>query len=857
MSQAESWARIRALFDEVAELGAVEAEVRVKALAGGDVELESEVRRLLAADREAGETPPPKFVLRDSAESAWSAASDDRGGSAQSDPLLGRRFGNWTLERPLGRGGMGRVYLARRADRAFEKTAALKLLRGALDNASFRDRFARERRIVATLDHPGIARLLDGGESADGLPFLVLEAVDGSDLVAWADERRLDVAGRLRLFRKVLEAVAYAHRRLIVHRDLKPSNILVTADGSPKLLDFGIARILDQEEGADSPGATRTGEAMLTPEYASPEQRRGDPVATGSDIYSLGIVLYELLVGSTPLRGRTSSSPAGTAREGDRPPERPSTAARKRSSGLTTVRPDEIRGDLDAIVLKAIRPEADERYRSVEELAAEIDRFLEGRPVEARRGSNLYRLAKFARRHRVALVAAGLAVTVFAVTLTHSALRLRAERDRAERRFAETRELARSLLFDLHDSIRDLDGATAARRLLVERGLHYLERLRDESTGDPTLRREVVEGYLRLAEIFSDRRAAAGLELTVEAGDLLESARALIEPHAGELGEAADRRLLVQVLGATVRRRFTGEIESEVRLAAAQRAVEVAATLVRDSPESADDQHLHAEALRDLADQLGFAGRIAEAAGPIDRASVAARRAAELRPADRELELAQAELELAAAKVRFRVGLHREARASLQTAREILARRAAAEPGSVELRDRFALALAEIGSDAWQNGRPEEGMAALEQSCELLAATVAADPANRQGVRRLTSARTELALAMVASGRIDEALARHGDALAALSRARERPGAPAFLIYDEAFLAAQMGKAAALASRAAGGAREQESLLARAREWYERALTLHAEGVRGGTASHQEPQAWEQVQAAAAELGVD
>ena len=845
MSEAERWARIRALFDEVAELGAVEADERVRTLAGGDAELESEVLRLLVADREAGETPAPKFVLRDG------------NSNAASDPLLGRRFGNWTLERPLGRGGMGRVYLARRADRAFEKTAALKLLRGALDSASFRERFARERRIVATLDHPGIARLLDGGESDDGLPFLVLEAVEGSDLVAWADERRLDVAGRLRLFRKVLDAVAYAHRKLIVHRDLKPSNILVTADGSPKLLDFGIARILDPQEGAKSPGATRTGEAMLTPEYASPEQRRGDPVSTGSDIYSLGIVLYELLVGSTPRRGRTSSSSAGPAGGEDRPPERPSTAARKRQPGSTTVRPDAIHGDLDAIVLKAIRPEPDERYRSVEELATEIDRYLEGRPVEARRGSDFYRLAKFARRHRVALVATGLVVSVFAVTLTHSALRLRAERDRAERRFAETRELARSLLFDLHDSIRDLDGATTARRLLVERGLHYLERLRDESAGDPALRREVVEGYLRLAEIFSDRRAAAGLELTIEAEDLLESARMLIEPSAGELDEPADRRLLVQVLGATVRRRFTGEIESEERLAAAQRAVEVAAALVRDAPESADDQHLHAEALRDLADQLGFAGRIAEAAEPIDLGSAAARRAAELRPGDRELELARAELELAAAKVRFRVGRGPEARASLATARGILERRSAAEPGSVELRDRLALALAEIGSDAWQNGRPEEGMAALERSCELLAATVAADPANRQGVRRLTSARTELALAMVAAGQIDEALARYGEALAALSRARERPGAPAFLIYDEAFLAAQLGKAAALAARAAGDGGERPSLLARAREWYARALSLHAEGVREGIASHQESQAWEQVQTAAAELGVD
>ena len=256
------------------------------------------------------------------------------------DRWIGKRIGPWTIERLLGQGGMGKVYFARRTDGIFEQEVAIKLLRSGVDTHRFRERFERERRIVAALEHPGIARLLDGGETEDGVPYLVLEHVEGRDLLDHARSRELDVDGRVQLFLAALEAVAYAHRRLVVHRDLKPSNILVTADGAPKLLDFGIAKLLEPETGSAEKGAvaaaTVTHERLLTPEYASPEQLRGEPVTTGVDVYALGVVLYELLAGERPHHKR-SSSPAALSRAiEEEEPDRPSQAlarSRRRRPG--------------------------------------------------------------------------------------------------------------------------------------------------------------------------------------------------------------------------------------------------------------------------------------------------------------------------------------------------------------------------------------------------------------------------------------------------------------------------------------------------------------------------------------------
>ncbi|MEZ5314238.1 MAG: serine/threonine-protein kinase, partial [Thermoanaerobaculia bacterium] len=440
---------------------------------------------LLAADRGPDELP----VLR-----------IDVGESSEQDPLLGRRIGPWSVTAKIGEGGMGRVYRAARADDRFERLVAIKILRGAVDSPRFRERFRTERRILAGLDHPGIARLLDGGELEEGTPYLVLEFVEGTDLIRHATERRLDLRGRLQLFRQILEGVGFAHRHLVVHRDLKPSNILVTPQGETKLLDFGVARLTaaSSEEGGPSFAATQ--DRMFTPAYASPEQLQGELVSTSSDIYSLGVVLFELLVGATPFEDRRDSPLAlSTAIERNEPP-RPSRAVRRvrqENPADVLLTPGALQGDLDAIVLKALRREPERRYSSVAELDRDLENHLVGRPVSARRGTFAYVTSRFVRRNRWRLGIATAALAMLALAGVQSATRLRTERDLAERRFSETRELARSLLFEIHDAVRDVDGSTEARKLILERALTYLEKLRSESQGDPTLTREVAEGYLR------------------------------------------------------------------------------------------------------------------------------------------------------------------------------------------------------------------------------------------------------------------------------------------------------------------------------------------------------------------------
>ena len=347
----------------------------------------------------------------------------------EADPLVGRRVGPWRVTARLGRGGMGAVYRAARADATFEQEVALKVVRPGLE-ADFRARFVRERAVLAGLDHAGIARLIDGGVAADGTPYLTTELVAGEPITAWADRRGLGVEARLRLFLQACDAVAYAHRSLVVHRDLKPAHVLVADEpggGRVKLLDFGVAKLLE----ADAVDLTRTGPGPMTPAYAAPEQLLGRPVTTATDVYALGVVLYELLSGRRPydLGGLTAAQVERAVCE--TVPPRPSEAAR---DGRATAR---LRGDLDAVVRKALAKEPERRYPSAEALADDLRRHLDGLPVRARPAMAGYRVGRFVRRHRAAVAAAtALVVLVTALTGLHT-LRLGAERDRARAAAAE------------------------------------------------------------------------------------------------------------------------------------------------------------------------------------------------------------------------------------------------------------------------------------------------------------------------------------------------------------------------------------------------------------------------------------
>jgi len=398
--------------------------------------------------------------------------------------------------KPLAAGGMGAVWIAERADGQFTMAAAVKLLRRGFDNDDARRLFMSERQILASLQHPSIARLLDGGISADGLPYLVMELIDGRPLDTHCSANRLDVASRLLLFRKVCEAVRFAHSHLIVHRDLKPQNVLVTAKSEVKLLDFGIAKLLDQTPApADQ---TSTTSIMLTPRYASPEQVLGLPISTQSDVYSLGVILYELLTGASPYSSTQHTAVEWFKVINDEESLPPS----RKVADAALAR--QLAGDLDSIVQKALEKSPADRYRSVEHLDSDIARYLAGQPVTARPQTLVYRARKFARRHALPVAASlsALALLIGAFAITLFQYRIAAgERELAQRRFTQARELARLTLFDLYDVVQQIPGSTSAQRLLVSKTLDHYKRLAAQSKGDPELLSEVAAGYCRLGDL--------------------------------------------------------------------------------------------------------------------------------------------------------------------------------------------------------------------------------------------------------------------------------------------------------------------------------------------------------------------
>jgi len=517
----DRWQEIEQLCNQALTLTEDQRGAFLQSACAGDDELRREVESLLAFQKRAEnfiETPAFDQAAKAIAESGYESR-------AAATARIGRMVSHYRIVERLGYGGMGEVYRAVRADDQYQKLVALKLVRSDFDTQFIQERFKNERQILAGLEHPNIGRLIDGGTTEDGLPYFVMELVEGEPIDRYCESHRLSTIQRLALFRSVCSAVHYAHQHLVVHRDIKPSNILVTAEGVPKLLDFGIAKITDPEHFPRAMEPTATAMRMMTPEYASPEQIRGEAITTASDVYSLGVLLYYLLTGHLPYRLSTGA-PHEIARaicEVD--PEKPS-AAMKRveevpgSEGkllkLTPERVSETRegqpeklyrllqGDLDQIVLKAIRKEKDQRYSSVEQLSEDIDRYLDGQPVLARKATLRYRGAKFIKRHKAGVTAAALVlITLIAgmAAIVRESRLERAQRARAERRFNDVRELANSLMFDINDAIANLPGATAARQLLVTKALKYLDSLATESSGDPSLQRELATAYQRVGDV--------------------------------------------------------------------------------------------------------------------------------------------------------------------------------------------------------------------------------------------------------------------------------------------------------------------------------------------------------------------
>ena len=514
----EHWGSVKEKLQAALDLEPEKRRAYLDQAAGSDPELRRELESLLVAHEKAG----TDFLNSPTAPVTAIAASTER-----SEIFIGKRIGPFQIINQIGAGGMGEVYRAFRVDE-YEKEVAIKVVRAGQESGFSLSRFKNERQILARLDHPNIARLLDGGTTDDGLPYFVMDFIEGRPIDEYCVSHGLPTEDRLRLFSQVCSAVQYAHQRLIIHRDIKPGNILVTSDGTPKLLDFGIAKILDAEAPAGQYEPTLTIFRALTPGYASPEQVKGETITTATDVYSLGVVLYELLTGRHPYR-----KPNSTAQEMSRAvcevePEKPSTAVKRRnpdeiaeprSLALSDGRDNSteklskrLRGDIDNIVLMALRKEPQRRYASVEQFSEDIRRHLENLPVLARKDTVSYRTSKFINRHKAGVVTAilltltllgALAITLWEARVARQqAAVARAQESRAERRFNDVRKLANSLIFEVHDSIRNLPGATQARKLVVSRALEYLDSLSREASGDPSLQSELATAYDSVGDVL-------------------------------------------------------------------------------------------------------------------------------------------------------------------------------------------------------------------------------------------------------------------------------------------------------------------------------------------------------------------
>jgi eukaryotic-like serine/threonine-protein kinase len=757
----DRWERMKSPFHAALELPPAQRDAFLVEACAGDVALLAELRSLLASHDEAGH-----FLEEPAGVPATVIEGED------ADAMLGATVGPYRIVEVIGYGGMGTVYRAVRTDDVYEKAVALKLVKRGMDTDFVLRRFRSERQILAQLDHPNIARLLDGGTSPDGRPYFVMEFIEGLPLDRYADGHGLDTRARLALFLATCAAVQHAHQSLVVHRDLKPANILVTAEGGLKLLDFGIAKLLDPTTQDDG---TATVVRLMTPEYASPEQVRGEPITTATDVYALGVVLYELLSGRRPheVEGRNPDELAhAICFEDPRPPN-------TWLAGAGTRR--HLAEELDNIVLMALRKEPSRRYASVEQLAEDVRCHLEGRPVRAQKDTLVYRAGKFLRRNRLpaaAAAAVGLTLVAGIVTTSWQARVARAERARAERRFGDVRRLANALLFQLDDAIRDLSGSTRARELLAAQALQYLDSLAGEAEGDAGLQRELAAAYCKVGDVQGRPGVAnlgdyAGARASYEKALALYTRLAAAAPSDVALqGERVACQLYIARL-----QEDGGDLDGATSSLNAARAAAVAAE--RLAPGDVNLQRHLVNVDLQLGNLQVYRGDLDAA---IETEGRAVRRAATLsaaHPGDLSLRrpLAQAHVNLARA--------FRETRSFARAlelygeARKINEGLIAAEPVNVRHRRNLSLVHTETGNVLTDMARWPEAVASARQALALTAAQVAADPDNADAkhmllIEDLLLCRAETPLLRRVSASCRSAVVR-AEALAAAAPGQGKP----------------------------------------------------------------------------------
>lgn len=722
----ELWRQCQTL-EETERLGFIEERC------AGDPELRSELVSLIEADSKAGGWLEQPVVAH-----------------------LPARLGPFQPVRELGAGGMGVVYLAVRNDGEFEQRVAIKMLQRSLATAAVVRRFQQERRILARLEHANIARLIDGGEDATGQPYLVMEYVDGEPIDAWCQKHEASLDQKLRLMAQVCEAVHYAHQRLVVHRDLKPGNILVTEDGLVKLLDFGVASLLEE------PSGPVTG-LFVTPEYASPEQIEGVAVTTASDIYSLGVVLYRLISGKLPYRTETTSRMELARAVCEQMPDPPTGT------------------DLDDIVLKALEKEPSQRYESASALRADIDRYLAGRPVLARRPTLGYRARKFIFRHRYSVAAGALGILAIAAA-TVVALQQRAA---AQALFRDSRALAGSLIWDVEKTLRQ-ETPTAARRVLLKRATDYLDALRSSPYRDGTLALEVAHGYRRMGEALAAVGGPGGNDPEKALASYQQGLKLLDEHLRKEPGDMRARREQVALKLSAGRLRLNRGQTKE----AAQDLAEAHALAERLRPVRIKGEPAWVGEFEYLAVQAALGDQAAEQ-GQWEKLEQLRRETAEGLTLLREqagdeprishaLGIAEKKLGAVLAFRKKPAEAEQHYRAALAIEEEAYRK----NPGSTERID-LSFSLSEVGGVVWQQGRAEEARPLFERALALRREAVQSDPQDSWARWALGSLLMRVSGFESSQGNFDRA----ADLLAQAERLGGEPIVVARVLSQQAFLA--------------------------------------------------------------------